>query len=186
MITNGAMVYQKTVYQEPAPADETPSAPEADQTPPVPEAQMMRPEKAAPLADIPVPRSSDDLGPLAEPGIWQEAVENCQKLLLQDRMNPAIHFELSVIFEKLGIADDSERSLRQAIYLDRNFAMAHYRLGLLLEKNGQISPAARSFRNVLKILTGVKDDAFVSSGDGVTATGLRELTRSHLEIASGL
>ena len=108
-----------------------------------------------------------------------------EKLLTEYRLNPSIHFDQAVIFENLGLAGESERSLRRAIYLDRNFAAAHYRLGLLLEKHGQENAAARSFGNVLRVLSGVLDDAVVPSGDGLTVTGLKELASMHLENKSG-
>jgi chemotaxis protein methyltransferase CheR len=121
----------------------------------------------------PVPDTSDLTG-----------VES-EKLLSEYRLNPAIHFDQAVIFENLGLAGESERSLRRAIYLDRNFAAAHYRLGLLLEKGGQESAAARSFGNVLRVLSGVLDEAVVPSGDGLTVIGLKELASMHLGNKSG-
>ena len=81
-------------------------------------------------------------------------------------MNPEIHFYQALIFENSESLDEPERSLRQAIYLDRNFALAHYHLGLALKRDGQMSAAARSFGNVLRVLSGVPDDAIVTAGPG--------------------
>ncbi len=113
----------------------------------------------------------EGLRQLADRGDWQGAAEYGQRLLTQDRLNPEIHFYQALIFENLGIADEAERSLRQAIYLDRNFALAHYHLGLALKRDRQMRAAARSFGNVLKVLAGMPDDAIVTAGPGVTATG---------------
>jgi chemotaxis protein methyltransferase CheR len=100
-------------------------------------------------------------------------------------LNPVIHFDQAAIFENLGLAAESERSLRRAIYLDRNFALAHYRLGLLLEKEGQDGLAAKSFSNVLRVLTGVVDGASVPTGGGLTVTELKELATLHLKNKGG-
>jgi len=118
---------------------------------------------------------------LADRGDWQGASEYSQRLLTQDRLNPAIHFYQALIFENLGIVDQPERSLRQAIYLDRSFALAHYHLGLTLKLNGQMLAAARSFQNVLKVLAETPDHAILTAGPGLTATDLKELAKIQLE-----
>ncbi len=143
---------------------------------------------AEPLAKPPGEPGRADmegLRQLTDRGDWQAAAEYGQRLLAQERLNPAIHFHQALVFENLGIIDESERSLRQAIYLDRKFAMAHYHLGLALKRDRKIRAAARSFGNVLKVLAGMPDDAIVAAGPGITVTELMELTKMHLENPSG-
>jgi chemotaxis protein methyltransferase CheR len=127
----------------------------------------------------------EGLRQLVDCGNWKDAAAYGQGLLTRDRLNPEIHFYQALIFENLGIVDQVERSLRQAIYLDRNFALAHYHLGLTLKRGGQAGASARSFGNVLKVLAAMPDQAIVTAGPGVTAIGLRELARMHLEDSSG-
>jgi chemotaxis protein methyltransferase CheR len=122
----------------------------------------------------------EGLRQLADQGDWQRAAEYGQTLLSRDGLNPQIHFYQALICENLGRAAEAQRWLRQAIYLDRNFALAHYQLGLALERDRQMPAAARSFENVLKVLGCAPDDAIVTAGSGVTATGLKELARTHL------
>jgi chemotaxis protein methyltransferase CheR len=147
----------------------------------------LRPPSVQPLAKTPA-APPDPLRPdmngfhqLADNGDWQGAVEYGQKLLTQDRLNPAIHFYQALIFENLGIPDESERSLRQAIYLDRNFAMAHYHLGLALKRNRKTREAARSFRNALRVLASAAEDATVTAGSGISVASFKELAKMHLE-----
>jgi chemotaxis protein methyltransferase CheR len=128
--------------------------------------------------------SLDGLRQLADRGDWQRASEYGRTLLSRDGLNPQIHFYQALIFENLGKAAEAQRWLRQAIYLDRNFALAHYQLGLALERDLQAPAAARSFGNVLKVLASTPDDAMVTAGSGVTAIGLKELARTHLEKSS--
>jgi chemotaxis protein methyltransferase CheR len=147
--------------------------------------------KTAPAEPLPMvagaPDAADEEGlrRLADRGDWQSAAEYVKKLPEGDRLNPAIHFYRALIFENLGIADEAERWLRQAIYLDRGFAMAHYHLGLRLKKDGQPNLAARSFRNVVSVLAGRPGDETVPAGDGVTAARMTELARMNLEDKSG-
>jgi chemotaxis protein methyltransferase CheR len=122
-----------------------------------------------------------DLRQLADRGDWQGAAEYGQTLLARDGLNPQIHFYQALICENLGQAAEARRCLRQAIYLDRSFALAHFQLGLALERDGQLPAAARSFGNVLKVLRTTPNDAIVTAGSGLTAVGLKELARTHIE-----
>jgi chemotaxis protein methyltransferase CheR len=133
-----------------------------------------------------VPADLDGLRRLADHGDWQGAAEYGKQLLSQNGLNAEVHFYHALIFEKLGIVDEPEISLRHAIYLDRKFALAHYHLGLALKGAGQTAAAARSFGNVLKVLAGLPDVAMVTAGPGVTVTGLKELAKMHLGISSGV
>jgi chemotaxis protein methyltransferase CheR len=139
---------------------------------------------------IEAPRERDrtdleELRQLADRGDWQSASEYGQRLLAGDRLNPEIHFFLALVFENLGMVDEPERSLRQALYLDRNFALAHYHLGLALKRDGQMAGAARSFGNVLKVLNGIPDETAVMAGRGITAISLKELSKMHQEQSAG-
>ena len=133
-----------------------------------------------------VPADLDGLRQLADHGDWQGAAEYGKQLLSQHGLNAEVHFYHALIFEKLGIVDEPEISLRHAIYLDRKFALAHYHLGLALKRGGQPAAAARCFGNVLKVLAGLPDVAMVTAGPGVTVTGLKELAKMHLGIPSGV
>jgi chemotaxis protein methyltransferase CheR len=185
----GAMVYQKIAPDRPE--DHSCGGPPGPQPAPRP-ASPQRSEKPtrASAADQEVrptkpPADMEGLRQLADRGDWQAAAEYSQRLLTQDRLNPAIHFYQALILENLGSVDKSERSLRQAIYLDRKFALAHYHLGLALKRDRQMRAAARSFGNVLKVLAGMPDHAMVTAGHDVTVTGLKELARMHLENSGG-
>jgi len=136
---------------------------------------------AEPLPAVPGPADLEGLRRLADRGDWQGAAEYGRTLLSRDGLNPQIHFYQALIFENLGQAAEAQQCLRHAIYLDRSFALAHYQLGLALERDRQMPAAARSFGNVLKVLASAPDDALVTAGSGVTATGLKELARTHLK-----
>ena len=105
-------------------------------------------------------------------------------MTLPARVSDLVPFDLLLSVARLGSlgqAAEAQQCLRHAIYLDRSFALAHYQLGLALERDRQMPAAARSFGNVLKVLASAPDDALVTAGSGVTATGLKELARTHLK-----
>jgi chemotaxis protein methyltransferase CheR len=178
-------------------AEHAPAAPLAD--PPVvalaPAVPLAVPPVAALAPVVPVvpliqpatPERPDTEGffELADRGEWQRAMEYGHRLLAQDRLNPQIHFYQALIFEKLGEPGESERSLRQAIYLDRKFALAHYHLGLALQRDWRTREAERSFGNVLKVLAAAPDDELVPVGSGITVTALKELAKTQLEKSRG-
>ncbi len=141
---------------------------------------------AQPITALPVRAASDieGLRRLADRGDWQSAAEYGHQLLTHERLNPAIHFYQALIFENLGRAEESERSLRQAIYLDRTFVMAHYHLGLTLSRGQKSLAASRSFKNVIKILADLSEDATIAAGSGISAGGLKELAEMHLKDSS--
>jgi chemotaxis protein methyltransferase CheR len=122
----------------------------------------------------------DGLRQLADHGDWQGAAEYGKQLLSQHGLNAEVRFYHALIFEKLGVVDEPEISLRRAIYLDRKFALAHYHLGLVLKRTGQLAAAERCFGNVVKVLAGLPDIAIVTAGAGITVTGLKELAKMHL------
>jgi chemotaxis protein methyltransferase CheR len=150
---------------------------------PDPAERLARP---APARDCPGQPNLEGLRQLADQGDWQGAAQYGKRLLTQNGLNAEVHFYHALIFEKLGIANEPEQSLRHAIYLDRNFALAHYHLGLALERDGKERAAQRSFGNVLRVLEGMPGLALVTAGPGVTVTGLKELARLHLEPGTGI
>jgi chemotaxis protein methyltransferase CheR len=190
----GARLFQKVplaggpVPSGPLPSGPFDDAPEADLEPgsnstlaaPAPSGDSPAGPPQVVLADL------DGLRQLADHGDWQGAAEYAKQLLSQNGLNAEAHFYHALIFEKLGIVDEPELSLRHAIYLDRKFALAHYHLGLALKRGGQTAAAERSFGNVLKVLAGMPDLAIVTAGPGVTVTGLKELAKMHLEGESGV
>lgn len=177
--TPGALLYQKMAVREPGLVAAARPFPVEFPTPsPIIAARQPI------LALTPCEPEREDLAglcQLADQGEWQSASAYGERLLAQDRLNPALHFYRALILENLGNLDESARSLRQAIYLDRNFALAHYHLGLALKRNQQSGSAARSFENAVRVLKGLPKDAMVSGGPGITVGDLRGLAQMQVE-----
>jgi chemotaxis protein methyltransferase CheR len=170
--TSGAIFYEKTTFQR----GEIEMAGEP--------AEELRTTLLPPCLSLATPAitlNTEGLRQLADCGDWQHATEYGHRLLTQDRLNPSTHFYQALISENVGTDDQSERSLRQAIYLDRKFALAHYHLGLVLKRRRKASAAARSFGNVLTVLEDMPAEALVTGGPGITVIGLRQLAKMHLD-----
>jgi chemotaxis protein methyltransferase CheR len=146
----------------------------------VPAQMSAFPTEITPADTLPEPATIDDLRLLADRGDWENAVPQCDRLLAQDRLNPAVHFYRALLLEQTARREEAERSLRQAIYLDRNFLLAHYHLGLALAKGNRRRLAARSFANVLRLAGGMRDEQPIENGDGLTVAGLKQVAEMHL------
>jgi chemotaxis protein methyltransferase CheR len=144
----------------------------------LPVAAFVKPPAAASLAN------AEGLLQLADRGDWEKAILCSQDLLARDPLNPSLHFYQALALDNLGLRDQSERSLHQAIYLDRNFALAHYHLGLALKRDQNLVAAKRSFGNVLRVLTDLPADDIVTAGPGVTVTALKCLATMDLQNSS--
>lgn len=171
-----ARLYQKMpAVQAVKTAAEVPPAPK----PPV--AIVHPPVTVHPPATVhPAAEDLAGLRQLADRGDWQGAAAYGQLLLTRNGLNPTIYFYQALIFENLEKPDESERSLRRAIYLDRNFALAHYHLGVALKRNQRVAEAARAFGNVVRVLAGMPVEAMVPGGSGLTVAELKELTKTQL------
>jgi chemotaxis protein methyltransferase CheR len=179
----GATVYQKSEKQ----------APQIPATANCPLPLPILPPLPAPIAGRPAfgahggPRDAsqcrdiDGLRQFADQGDWASALQHCQRLIAQDSLHPVVYFYHAFALEQMGVRAEAERSFRQAIYLDRNFAPAHYHLGLALKRQEDPRRAGRSFENVLKLLSGMRDEQIVLDAAGLTVAGLRKLAKTHLE-----
>ena len=179
----GVTFYQKPRQTEPSPqlnlipmawlSPEAP-VPHRDSTKPDPP-----PEEGAPLALAQTTLA--DVRRYADLGAWKDAARCCQQLLEDDNLNSTSHFYNALILEQIGKLDESERSLRRAIYLDRGSVLAHYYLGIFLQSRRRSAPAARSFENVLELLQARSDADAFAEADGITTAELRKSTKMHLD-----
>jgi chemotaxis protein methyltransferase CheR len=118
---------------------------------------------------------------LADEGKWKEAIARCDALLVQENLNPSLHFCRALLLNQMGRTAESERSLRRTIYLDRNFALGHFHLALVLQKNGDARAAAQSFKNARRVLAGIDKNIRLPDGDGITVAELQTLTEMQME-----
>jgi chemotaxis protein methyltransferase CheR len=119
---------------------------------------------------------------LADEGQWQDAARGCDRLLLEDSLNPVVYFYQALVMDQMGRSSDAERALRRALYLDRSFVFAHYHLARLLDKAGNGDAAAQSLNNVLGLLARMPMNEPIAHADGITADELGRLARMHLDL----
>jgi chemotaxis protein methyltransferase CheR len=118
---------------------------------------------------------------LADQGELAAALNQCEAMIAENRLDPVGHYYQAVLLEQTGAHDAALAALGRAIYLKRDFHLAHYYLGLTQKKLGQATQSARSFRNVLSILSRMDRATRLPDADGMTIADLEELARIHLE-----
>jgi chemotaxis protein methyltransferase CheR len=129
-----------------------------------------------------VPEELSYIRLLADQGQCEEALHRSRLLLENEKLNPVAHFYNALVLEQMGHHAETERSLRQAIYLDRTFVLAHYYLGHCLHRKKDPRGAIRSFQNVLNLLSQRDANELFPHGDGITAGELKELAEMNLEV----
>jgi chemotaxis protein methyltransferase CheR len=175
----------------------SPPSPEPAWTPSVPAAiETKKPARKEPAPRPPpakarpavLPNGSPDtllaeIRRKADAGDFQAAHSLCLQALLDQPLNPVVHFYQGLISQALKRPMEAQQAFRRSIYLDKSFAMAHYHLGLQLLADGQPG-AGRALANAARIAGSMPEDQVLAEADGATAKDLRNLIRLHLDAAA--
>ena len=117
-------------------------------------------------------RSHANLGELTE------AIKWCEKAITTNKLNPAAHYLLAIIYQELGQGEIAAQSLMRTLYLDPDFVLAHFALGNLCLSQGRHREAERHFDNALALLHAHPHDELPLEADGLTAGRLTEIITS--------
>ncbi|MDP3874889.1 MAG: CheR family methyltransferase [Methyloversatilis sp.] len=172
----GAIFYRRPVgAQAPRRVSHVVQRPEADFVPP-----WLAPAESAPAAvPDPLPPRRERLiraaRDCANDGRLDEAGEWCRQAIAFDKLDPALHYLLSVIEQERGRGDDAVRSLTRALYLAPDFVLAHYALGNLRQSQGRRREAQRHFDNALQLLQNHPTDEILPESDGLSAGRLAQI-----------
>lgn len=111
----------------------------------------------------------------ANKGELNDAINWCEKAILNDKLNPALYYLQATILQELGNKKEAIRLLKQTLYLDHNFVMAHLALANLTMNNNQLAESKRYYRNALSILSAYPLDKILPYSEGITAGRLSEI-----------
>ena len=123
---------------------------------------------------------------LANQGKLTEALQWCDRWILDNKLEAVAHYLRGVVLLEDGNADAARSALQRTVYLQPDFALAHFVLGSAARRSGAHSEAARHFRNALAQLARYAPDEVLPESDGLTARRLAETisTLSAMELAS--
>lgn len=91
---------------------------------------------------------------LRQQGRFSEALQAVRTAVHLAAAEPEVHFELALVFDRLGETIEAEASLRRALQLNPNFAEALNELGLILERTDRAAEAEVSYRRAMALQPG--------------------------------
>jgi serine/threonine-protein kinase len=92
-----------------------------------------------------------DMHVRAGDGMWDEAIDCCQRALGQDGRSAPAHNNLGVVLKVKGDWDKAEEHFRLALRLDPGSAPAHCNLGAIKGFGGDLAAATKQFREALRL-----------------------------------
>jgi chemotaxis protein methyltransferase CheR len=136
-----------------------------------------------PILSSPSPRPSarDDVArarTLANYGRLDEALESCDRAIVKDRLNPALHYLKANIQQERGSWHDAQTSLERAVFLDPDFLAAHFSLGLLAQRLGNRTLASEHFQNATRLIDRYDANVEIPETGGITSARLGAIIAS--------
>jgi chemotaxis protein methyltransferase CheR len=96
----------------------------------------------------------------------------------EGKLEPRVHFLLSIVADQAGEVGMAIKSLRQAIFLDKSFIIGHFFLGVISQREQAYQDAARCYRNVHKLTEKLPYHTPLAEAEGMTAGRLREIAQA--------
>ncbi|HVF09988.1 MAG TPA: CheR family methyltransferase [Abditibacteriaceae bacterium] len=114
----------------------------------------------------------------ANDGQLAAALECCERVIAEDKMNPVGHYLHATILQEQGALAEATRALKRALYLDCDFVLAHFALGNVMRQQGKPKEARKHFENTLRLLRARHAEDALPESDGLTAGRLESIIMS--------
>lgn len=118
---------------------------------------------------------------LANQGNLNEALLTCERLIIDNKLNPNLYFLQASILQEQNRDVEAIASLKRTLYLDPDFYMGHFALGNLMLHQGKKQIARKCFENALVILAKFDQGTVLLDSDGLTAGRLREIVAATMQ-----
>ncbi|HAE39988.1 MAG TPA: chemotaxis protein CheR [Candidatus Riflebacteria bacterium] len=136
------------------------------------------------VEEMPKSAPADISGPvreLANQGNLKEALNTCEHLILEHKLNPNLYFLQAAILQEQNRDLEAIASLKRTLYLDPDFYMGHFALGNLMLHQGKKQIARKHFENALTILAKFSQSDVLLDSEGLTAGRLREIVAATMQ-----
>lgn len=107
----------------------------------------------------------------------QEAIEKLNTIILDDELQPELHFLKATLLVDKGEINEAIQNIKRAIFLDPFFLMAHFFLGDLLLRKRKTITARKYYITVEHLAQARPDNEQVPFGDGMTAGALAKIAK---------
>ena len=119
---------------------------------------------------------------LANKGYLAEALKECDKVILANKLDPELYFLKASILQEMNNDNEAVRSLKQAIYLNPDYIMGHFFLGNIFMLQGKSANAKRHFNNVLSLLNNRPENDILPDAEGLSVKYIRELINVNVNV----
>jgi chemotaxis protein methyltransferase CheR len=118
---------------------------------------------------------------LADRGRLDEALEQCDKALVCEKLNPSLYYLKASILQELDRDFEAEQALQSTLFLDGDFALARVMLGAIARGQARTREAAKHFREALALFEQMPSDSVLAETEGLTAGEMVETVASLIE-----
>ncbi|PKL50645.1 MAG: chemotaxis protein CheR [Candidatus Riflebacteria bacterium HGW-Riflebacteria-2] len=136
------------------------------------------------VEEMPKSAPADIAGPvreLANQGNLKEALNICEHLILEHKLDPNLYFLQATILQEQNRDLEAIASLKRTLFLDPDFYMGHFALGNLMLHQGKKQIARKHFENALAILAKFHQNDVLLESEGLTAGRLREIVTATMQ-----
>jgi len=106
------------------------------------------------------------------------AVHACAEAAARHPLAGELRYLEALLLLGMGRLPESERAVRQALYLEPSLAVAHLTLGIILRRQGDPQGAKRAFRTAESLCAVLPPEAPVPLSDGESASKLEAVARA--------
>ncbi len=121
---------------------------------------------------------------LADRGDLAEALVLCDTTIVDDKLNPGLHYLRAVILQEQNSDDEAISSLKRTLYLDPNHVLAYFTMGNLALRRGDAKTAQKSFDNALSLMSACSQEEILPESEGMTAGRFREIIQATMSIGA--
>lgn len=119
---------------------------------------------------------------LASLGRTELALQACVRSLELDKVNKHTYLIQGLILSELDREQESEDSLRRALYLDRSFLEAHYELGMQKVRSRNLPAAIKSLETALKLALEGDPERGLHNAEGMNYRRFAQVLKNEIEV----
>lgn len=112
----------------------------------------------------------------ANSGLLSDGINVIAKIIDTHPATPEMYYIYANLLNEQNNTEQTELSLKKAIYLNHKHVLSHLMLGNVFKKNGKSNLAIKHFETTIGLLNEYHENEIVPESEGMTAGRIKELT----------
>ena len=112
----------------------------------------------------------------ANSGLLTDGINVIAKIIDTHPATPEMYYIYANLLNEQNNIEQTELSLKKAIYLNHKHVLSHLMLGNVFKKNGKSNLAIKHFETTIGLLSEYNENEIVPESEGMTAGRIKELT----------